>query len=247
MQIHHQHQYPETPSGSKKAEADKTTSNSEDTAVPAAGAETPETAENAENTPAYTPDEATTSPPAESHEQPANQVNFGDVPPESSATASSERPPSAARQEPLHQLQRLFKEKRPVADPAVMKLLEYVREMQDKNVQHMLDMMQESLDRAREMMEKNQEIYYSETLPKLESIQALIQQEQGREAAAQTQIQTDEVAKIDSAQNRSDRTVAHKLQHLTREVQKMTDHGVPPDYASLQMELQQALQLALVL
>lgn len=111
----------------------------------------------------------------------------------------------------------------------------------------MLDMMQESLDRAREMMEKNQEIYYSETLPKLESIQALIQQEQGREAAAQTQIQTDEVAKIDSAQNRSDRTVAHKLQHLTREVQKMTDHGVPPDYASLQMELQQALQLALVL
>lgn len=188
-----------------------------------------------------------------SHEAPANQVQFDQSKGGASDTtvegspAGSGRVSTGNKVDPLQQLEALFKEKRPVMDPAVMKLLDYVREMQDKNIQHMLDMMQQSLDRAREMMEKNEAYYYAETLPKLEALQDLVQQEQAKEKGMAAQAAQQETSKIDSAQTRSDRLVAHKLQHLTREIQQMADQEVPPNYAQLQTELQQALQLALIL
>ncbi len=212
-----------------------------------------ENAETASPSGAYGQDEslhrAEASP---SHEAPANQVQFDKSKGASDATvegspASSGRVSTGNKVDPLQQLEALFKEKRPVMDPAVMKLLDYVREMQDKNIQHMLDMMQQSLDRAREMMEKNEAYYYAETLPKLEALQDLVQQEQAKEKGMAAQAAQQETSKIDSAQTRSDRLVAHKLQHLTREIQQMADQGVPPNYAQLQTELQQALQLALIL
>lgn len=196
---------------------------------------------------AYERDQSTRSPSsAERHEQPANQVSFG----EPSANTSSEHKPSSRpvrSSNALQELQSLFKEKRAATDPAVLKLLDYIREMQDKNIQHMLDMMQQSLDRAHEMMKKNEKIYYTETLPKLEGIQALVAQEQANELAIQEQEQTQASMRVDQAQHRADRTVAHKLQHLTRAVQQTADSEVPPNHAQLLTELQQALQLALVL
>lgn len=197
---------------------------------------------------AYERDQANTSPLAEQHEQPANQVNFGDsessVAPVGSYRQSSSRHSGATA---LQELQSLFKDKRSVTDPAVLKLLDYIRETEDKNIQHMLDMMQQSLDRAHEMMKKNEKVYYSETLPKLEAVKAFIAQQQTNEAAVKEQTQGQETAQVDQAQNRSDRTVAHKLQHLTREIQQTADVEVPPNHAQLLTELQQALQLALVL
>lgn len=197
---------------------------------------------------AYERDQTTTAPQGERHSQPANQVNFGEsVSPSSPAALTS---PPASRQSganALQELQSLFKDKRSVTDPAVLKLLDYIREMEDKNVQHMLDMMQQSLDRAHEMMKKNEKVYYTETLPKLEGIKALIAQEQSNEAAVQVETKGQKSNQLTQAQGRSDRTLAHKLQHLTREVQQTADLGVPPKHAQLLIELQQALQLALVL
>lgn len=249
MQIRQQPQYAER----SEAEAQKTKASSTGTESAAATVNEQESAESHEATAAYGQDEshhrAGDSP---SHEAPANQVQF-DSAGASGASAEGSQPTSEGsastgkKADPLQQLEVLFKEKRPVMDPAVMKLLDYVREMQDKNIQHMLDMMQQSLDRAREMMEKNEEYYYSETLPKLEALQDLVQQEQAKEKGQAAQAAQQETSKIDSAQTRSDRLVAHKLQHLTREIQQMADREVPPNYAQLQTELQQALQLALIL
>lgn len=249
MQIRQQPQYAER----SETEAHKTKASSTESESAAATVNDPENAESQEAAVAYGQDEnhhrAGDSP---SHEAPANQVQFG------SASASEDsvegaQPASGGsvspgkKADPLQQLETLFKEKRPVMDPAVMKLLDYVREMQDKNIQHMLDMMQQSLDRAREMMEKNEEYYYSETLPKLEALQDLVQQEQAKEKGQAAQAAQQEISKVDGAQTRSDRLVAHKLQHLTREIQQMADREVPPNYSQLQTELQQALQLALIL
>lgn len=252
MQIRQHNQYPE-PSEKEAAVKGTPPSGDAQAANPAASSESDQPEAAQANAEAYGQDETHNSAgTAPSHEQPANQVQFersgsSDAPTGSESSTSSSRATTSNKVDPLQQLQALFKEKRPVMDPAVLKLLDYVREMQDKNIQHMLDMMQQSLDRAREMMEKNEEYYYSETLPKLEALQSLVQQEQMKEKGLAAEAAQQEVRKVDGAQTRSDRLVAHKLQHLTREIQQMADREVPPNYAQLQTELQQALQLALIL
>jgi hypothetical protein len=235
-ETHSENQIGGAPSSQQAETPENNTANPESTS-------NPEAEQNA-----YEQDQAITSPSAaEQHEQPANQVSFGEpsVSQESTGKKPVSRSGSGARE--LQELQSLFKEKRAVTDPAVLKLLDYIREMEDKNIQHMLDMMQQSLDRAHELMKKNEKIYYTETLPKLEGLQALVAQEQANEVAVQEQQQTQRSASLDQAQHRSDRTVAHKLQHLTREIQQTADVEVPPNHAQLLTELQQALQLALVL
>lgn len=233
----------ETQVGASQSPLEQTDSAEQNTAHSDSAAD-PETEQNT-----YERDQATTAASsAERHDQPANQMSFGEP---SSVPQARSRSTSASRSfgggNALQELQSLFKDKRAATDPAVLKLLDYIREMEDKNIQHMLDMMQQSLDRAHEMMKQNEKIYYTETLPKLEGIQELVAQEQANEVAVQEQQQTQVSTKVDQAQHRSDRTVAHKLQHLTREIQQTADVEVPPNHAQLLTELQQALQLALVL
>lgn len=247
MRIQPKSQYPETQVSNASSQEAKPIVVPEENTAHSDSAEGHETKQNAEQN-AYERDQASTGPLTERHQQPANQVRFGESTDAASPTSSSIQSASRSSSDrSLQELQSLFKEKRSVTDPAVLKLLDYIREMEDKNIQHMLDMMQESLDRAHEMMKKNEKIYYTETLPKLEGVKALIAQEQSNLSTVKTQTKDQESAQLDQALSRSDRTVAHKLQHLTREIQQTADIEVPPNHAQLLIELQQALQLALVL
>lgn len=74
-------------------------------------------------------------------------------------------------------------------DPAIQALLQKIREADGKNFKAMIDMIQKSLDRAHEMLEKNNKEYYQKTLPQLQAVQnqlkqMAIAQEGGQQADA---------------------------------------------------------------
>ncbi len=142
------------------------------------------------------------------HDSEANSVQFGEpvesspeqptepAAEESSATQSSSSHSAQASEgnersssQHLESLQNAFREQGEsvYSDPAVLKLLDYVREQEDKNVQQMLDMLQQSLDRAREMMEQNKEDFYKKTLPQMQKAEQAIQEMQLNQESLQTQ------------------------------------------------------------
>lgn len=157
-------------------------------------------------------DQTTAQTPA-SHNSEANRVHFDEPAASSDAQQVSSSPqeqappqtttqapqahvqenPSAkspaSSQQKLEQLQAIFRKQgeSAYADPAVLKLLDYVREQEDKNVKQMLDMLQQSLDRAHEMMEQNKEDFYKKTLPHMQKVEQAVQQMQNNQEALQTQ------------------------------------------------------------
>lgn len=107
------------------------------------------------------------------HESPANLVEFGI--PETQEQQSETI-------EPLT-LQSWSEEESVYADPAVAKLMEFVRDLEDKNFQQMMDMMQQSLDRAREMMQQAQEHWNKVELPKKQAGEEALRQIDSAKAA----------------------------------------------------------------
>ncbi len=163
------------------------------------------------------------------HEQPANSVSFGEpAPQKGSASETSES---------MQELSRLFKENKSPTDPDVLKVLDKIRNAENENIQQMLDMMQKSLDYAHKIMQRNREIYYSKTLPKLEGAKKELENLKALEKSQQK----------NEVQQQSQRQIAHTLQHLTREVQQVADTNVPPGHGDLMLKLEHALQMALIL
>lgn len=77
-------------------------------------------------------------------------------------------------------------------DPQVMLALqEMIREMEDRNIKTMLDMIQQSLDRAAEMREQRERDYLQKELPQQQALEAQIQQLQIQaESMEQSAMQT---------------------------------------------------------
>lgn len=159
-------------------------------------AEAPETAASLNST-----DQALTQTPA-AHGSAANLVSFQSP----AAEASTENLDETGQ---LVQLQARFRELGPdaSADPEVQALLEAVRQQEDQHIKALLQMMQESLDRAREMQEENKRHFYAETLPQLQALEASLQQE-ARQAEAT----------LDSVQQRQDQAAGALVQALQNQL-----------------------------
>lgn len=72
-------------------------------------------------------------------------------------------------------------------DPAIQALLSKVREADEKNFKAMIDMLQKSLDRARETMERNMKDYYQKVLPQMQAVQNQIKQVSAAEESGRKQ------------------------------------------------------------
>lgn len=110
----------------------------------------------------------------QSHESPANTVAF-----EGAVSTKPSAPQPMALQS--------WNDKESIyADPAVSKLMEFVRDLEDKNFEQMMDMMQQSLDHAREMVEQAQEQWINVGLPQKQAMEATLQQmDQAKSAATE--------------------------------------------------------------
>lgn len=117
-------------------------------------------------------DQAQTQSPA-AHGSAANLVSFDTA---ATGTASSPSDTEGA----MAQLQARFSAQGPEAsaDPEVQALLEAVRQQEDQHIKALLQMIQDSLDRAREMQEENKRHFYAQTLPQLQALEASLKQEQ---------------------------------------------------------------------
>ncbi|MBF2054779.1 MAG: hypothetical protein IGS03_15140 [Candidatus Sericytochromatia bacterium] len=148
-----------------------------------------------------TADQAQTQTPA-AHGSAANLLSF-----ESPSPETSTEPPDEAAQ--MAQLQTRVRELGPEAssDPDVQALLEAVRQQEDQHIKALLQMMQESLDRAREMQEENKRYFYAETLPKMQALEASLQQESQQAEAA-----------LNSVHQRQDQTAGALVQALQNQL-----------------------------
>ncbi len=72
-------------------------------------------------------------------------------------------------------------------DPGVQALLRQVRENEDKNFKSLIDMLQKSLDRAREQQEQNKKDYNQRVLPKLKQAEKELNELKALEQSAKTQ------------------------------------------------------------
>lgn len=127
-------------------------------------------------------DQAQTQTPA-AHGSAANLVSFD--------TAAAGPASPSDTEEALAQLQARFSAQGPEAsaDPEVQALLEAVRQQEDQHIKALLQMMQDSLDRAREMQEENKRHFYAQTLPQLQALEASLKQEQQQAEASLNSIQ----------------------------------------------------------
>lgn len=109
--------------------------------------------------------------------------------------------PAAEFQNPspeLQQLQQLFQTEGST-DPALETLIAAVRQQEDQHIKALLQMMQESLDRAREMQEENKRHFYAKTLPQLQALERVLKQTQQQEESAvesMRQIHNNEVGQL---------------------------------------------------
>jgi len=143
-------------------------------------------AEAAPDNPYATEDQASTQC-FEAHGSAANSVCFEE--PETQAVTEPE-PQTRPRDSEVQQA--LFTEKGEAAghDPGVQALLDYVREQENKNIQALLDMLQQSLDRAHEQMEENKRHFYAKVLPQMQQLEQSLQNDQANQAAGDQQLQT---------------------------------------------------------
>lgn len=131
---------------------------------------------NNENTP---PSESTA--PAEN--QPTNQQPVNNQP---ENTSEPEQPRTSPQMQQLNN--RLDRDGlNALDDPGVQALLRQVRENEDKNFKSLIDMLQKSLDRAREQQEQNKKDYNQRVLPKLKQAEKELNELKALEQSAKTQ------------------------------------------------------------
>ncbi|MGV3525891.1 MAG: hypothetical protein ACO1RX_16830 [Candidatus Sericytochromatia bacterium] len=184
-----------------------------DTAAPVQGSHTPPSATqtSGEQTAALAEGESySAGPAAPAHGSEANVVHFvgpGEEPQPSAPTGetapSAETPPTPpASQEMelqdwdsnhssetggLRQQRQDENNTSAWNDPGVQALLNYVRDVEDQTIQHMLDMIQQSLDRAAAQRKIDAEQYYNKELPQKQAKEAQARQQDALEEAGQRQ------------------------------------------------------------
>lgn len=76
-------------------------------------------------------------------------------------------------------------------DPGVQALLQHVRDSEQKNFKSLIDMLQKSLDRARDQMEVNKKEYMQKTLPKIKQAEQELNELKALEQANRTRAALD--------------------------------------------------------
>lgn len=131
---------------------------------------------NNENTP---PSEGT----APTENQPNNQQPVNNQPESSS---EPEEPRTSPQMQQLNN--RLDRDGlNALDDPGVQALLRQVRENEDKNFKSLIDMLQKSLDRAREQQEQNKKDYNQRVVPQLKQAEKELNELKALEQSAKTQ------------------------------------------------------------
>lgn len=184
-----------------------------------AGEGHPPAASEAPNTAPASESEAPSETPANSPSSQEMQLQDWD----------SENPPTAGE---LQSLQQRLDEKGNSAwnDPGVQALLNYVRDVEDQTIKHMLDMIQQSLDRAAAQRKIDAEQYYKKELPQKQAKEAQARQQDALEEAGQRQA---------VSQNR------HQFARLTQALQQaVNQHPEQRDNPAVQQVLSEIASLS---
>ncbi|PIQ26732.1 hypothetical protein COW36_00750 [bacterium (Candidatus Blackallbacteria) CG17_big_fil_post_rev_8_21_14_2_50_48_46] len=112
----------------------------------------------------------------------------------------------------------------------IEKIQEFIHEIENKNIQSLLDGLQESLDRARKQMEDSMRHYYEKERPRLDSMKEKLNEAKATEAANKTS---------DTLKNISQ--VAGMIADMQRD---LSSSGLPPEQRNaIQASLVQAQKL----
>ncbi|HEY9843272.1 MAG TPA: hypothetical protein V6D23_22570 [Candidatus Obscuribacterales bacterium] len=90
-------------------------------------------------------------------------------------------------------------------DPAILDIISKIRDAEFKNVKAMLDMIQQSLDRAKQLMERNMQDYYQKVLPQKQAIEAQVKQAKSNETCGN---------------NKQVQAAAHQIGNLAQQLQQ---------------------------
>lgn len=212
--------------GDKKTEGTQAasgTSGAATTGETSEGTQTQETEPQGSDSPGGGDSVETQSTP--SHQAPANSVNF--VAPEESGSETAPTPAQLV-------LQDWDSKESQYADPAVQKLQEFVRDLDQQNFKAMMDMMQKSLDNARKMMEQAQEHWVHEELPKKQALEKSLKQIDATKAALQE----------DASQQASQRNQVQQLESLAQHLQTQVQQNPNLFPKAMQANLVDVGQLA---
>jgi hypothetical protein len=67
--------------------------------------------------------------------------------------------------------------------PSTQAVLDYVQEIEQKNIQSLLDGLDQSLERARKMLEENSKHYYAKVKPQIDALKKIVAEEKTHEIA----------------------------------------------------------------